>query len=395
MQDEPLTYPFGHASGLRPDPTYRELRDRPGLARVAPPYGTWAWLVTRHDEVRAVLEDRRFSRALASTPTEPRVTATALVPGSLLSLDPPEHTRLRRATARWLSRQNAERLRPRIARTVESLLDAVRRHGPPVDLMAAFARPLSATVIYDMLGVPGADRAAFHAWATARRGALWTLSPTGITEAGGRLRHYLTDLVRARRAEPGDDLLSSLIGPSAREPVSAAEAVSLGGVVLAGGSEITAGRIGSIGYALLTRPDLAAALRAEPGLVPQAVEELLRYTTLGARVRVSVAAEDIEVAGTLIRAGEAVMPSRCAANRDAAAFPDPDSIDLTRAPCDHVAFGHGPHYCTGAPLARVELQLAVEALLRTFPTLRLAVPAAEVRWGSPALWAPEELPVTW
>jgi cytochrome P450 len=391
--DEPLAYPFDGTSGLALDPRYRELRSKPGLVRVQPPYGSWAWLATRHEDVTAVLESRAFSRARAAGPDEPRVTAAPLVAGSLLSLDPPEHTPLRRAMSGWFSHKRVQVLRPGITETVDSLLDAMAAQGPPSDLMADLARPLSLSVICDVLGVPETDRPRFHEWGGTRREAMWTLSPAGLAAAGQRLQEYLTELVALRRSAPGEDLISGLLHPQHR--LTEREVATLAGVILAGGYEITANRLGSFVYALLTHPGLYRRLHEEPAIVPRAVEELLRYTTLGARVRAEVAIEDVEVGGTLVRAGEAVLPARCSANRDESAFAAPDRLDLDRTPVDHVAFGRGVHYCTGAALSRLELQIGLGALVQRFPSLRLAVPAGEIGWGSAALWAPEALPVTW
>jgi cytochrome P450 len=395
-RDEPLPYPFDGTHGMVLDPVYRELRSRSGLVRVQPPYGNWAWLATRHEDVTAVLESRSFSRAGAAGPDEPRVTAAPLVAGSLLSLDPPEHTPLRRAMAGWFSHRRVRVLRPRIASVVASLLDALAAQGPPADVMTDLARPLSLAVICDVLGVPEPDRARFHEWGGTRREAMWTLSPTGLAAAGKELQEYLAELVARRVADPGEDLISTMLYPAdSQHRISEREVATLAGVILAGGYEITANRLGSFVYALVTEPALYQRLRDEPSIVPRAVEELLRYTTLGARVRAEVAVEDTYVGGTLVRAGEAVLPARCSANRDETVFAAPDRIDFDRTHIDHVAFGRGVHYCTGAALSRLELEIGVGGLARRFPGLRLAVPPEEIRWGSVALWAPEALPVTW
>lgn len=396
MGGGPLGYPFGGADGLALDPTYAQLRSCPGLVRVQPPYGGPAWLAARHEDVTAVLESRSFSRVHPSAADEPRVTAAPIVPGSLLSLDPPEHTRLRRAMAGWFHRRRVEAMRPRIGEIAGTLLDGVDSHGSPADLMALFARPFSAVVISEVLGLPESARTRFDAWGGTRRSAMWSLSPAGIAEAGAELRTYLTELVTLRAGDPGDDLISALLyPPDPRDVLTEREVATLAGVLVAGGLEITANRIGSFVYSLVTEPALYRRLREEPEIIALAVEELLRFTTLGARVRAEVATVDTRVGPTLVRAGEAVLPSRCSANRDPSVFDQPDVIDLTRSPNDHLAFGRGVHYCTGAALARVELQEAIAALVRRFPALRLGVPEDRIRWGSVALWAPEELPVTW
>jgi nocardicin N-oxygenase len=222
------------------------------------------------------------------------------------------------------------------------------------------------------------------------------LSTSGLAVAGEQLHRYLTELVALRRAQPGDDLISSLLYPAdARLRLTERDVVKLAAVILTAGYETTANRLGMLVYALATDPALYQRLHDEPSLVPKAVEELLRYTTLGPRVRAEAATEDIEIGGTVVRAGEAVLPLRCSANRDETVYDRPDTVDFERHAGDHLAFGRGAHYCIGAALGRIELQVGVGLLTQRFPSIRLAVPAEQIRWGSAVLWAPEALPVTW
>jgi cytochrome P450 len=268
--------------------------------------------------------------------------------------------------------------------------------GPPTDLMVDLARPLSLAVIGEVLGVPEGDRLRFDAWGGNRRAATWALSTSRLAAAGEELRAYLTELVALRLAQPGDDFISSLLYPAdERFRLTEREVAKLAAVVLTAGYEATANRIGMFVYALATDPSLYQRLHDEPALVQKAVEELLRYTTLAPRVRAEAATDDIEVGGTLVRAGEAVLPLRCSANRDEAVFDRPDTMDFERPNGDHLAFGRGTHYCLGAALGRIELQVAIGLLVQRFPSLRLAVPAEQIRWGSAVLWVPEALPVTW
>lgn len=392
------TYPFAEPDGLVLDPRYAELRREEPLARVALPYGGEAWLATRLDDVRTVLADPRFSRAATVGADVPRVRPEIdHESASILNMDAPEHTRLRKLVARAFTVRRVEDLRPRAAALTAELLDGMRAEGPPADLVAHLSVPLPVTIICELLGVPVEDRDIFRAGADA------ALSTTGMTPqergtARDALLAYMAGLVAQRREEPTDDLLGALV--SARDEgdkLSERELVGLGVGILVAGHETTMNMIGNTVFALLTRSDRGESLRGGPEAVARGVEELLRYLPLGASAGFPrIATEDVELAGGTVSAGEAVVVSVAAANRDPEVFESPDQLILDRAENRHVAFGHGLHHCLGAQLARMELQEAVGSLLTAFPDLRLAVDPADVPWRTGALVrGPKELLLSW
>lgn len=392
------TYPFAEPDALDFHPQYARLRAEEPLARVALPYGGEAWLATRFDDVRTVLGDPRFSRAATVGADVPRMRPEIDHQSeSILNMDAPEHTRVRKLVARAFTVRRVEELRPRAAALTAELLAGMRAAGPPADLVAHLSVPLPVTIICELLGVPVEDRRVFRAGADA---ALSTTAQTPEQRGAAMLElfGYMAGLVAQRRAEPTADLLGALVtardeGDALTEP----ELVSLGVAVLVAGHETTMNMLSNIMFALLTRPDRGDALRAGPEAVARGVEEMLRYLPLGTGGGFArIALEDVELAGGTVRAGEAVIAAMAAANRDPSAFPDAEVLDLAREENRHVAFGHGLHHCLGAQLARMELQEAVGALLTGFPALRLAVDPAEVPWRRGALVrGPEELLLSW
>ncbi|WP_448321770.1 cytochrome P450 [Streptomyces sp. CO7] len=398
-EQQPRPYPFSEPDRLELDPAYAQIRAEGGLARVQCPYGTPALLATRYEDVKLVLGDPRFSRARAVAGDQPAHTPIGPGPDAMVSMDPPDHTRLRRVVAKAFTMRRIEQLRPRVQQIIEDLLDAMQAQGRPVDLVAEFARPQPALVIFELFGVPGQDRKKLQEWAET------TLTATGdrytlqdVFQALDSLRAYMADLLEERRRKPADDLLSVLVAArDEEERLSEKELLDLATGVLITGYETTADQISNFAYLLLTRPDHLRQLRADPELIPQAVEEMLRFVPLLRGTSFPrVATEDVLLSGGLVRAGEAVLPAMMSANRDEAVFTDPDELDFHREHNPHLGFGHGVHRCLGAQLAKMELQIALGALLRRFPQLRLAVPAKEVPWRVVTLQrAPRELLVTW
>ncbi|MFC9997127.1 cytochrome P450 [Nocardia sp. NPDC127526] len=391
-------YPFGEPVRLDMHPLLARLRREEPVARIRLPYGGEGWLVTRYDDVRLVLADPRFSRAATVDREDlPRSTPEPPRGDSLLSMDPPEHTRLRKLVAKAFTGRRVQLLRPRAQQIVDSLLAAIERSGPPADLVQQFALPLPVTVICEMLGVPTEQQHRFREFSDA------ILSTTAYTraqiiEARIGLETYLAELISQRRAEPRDDLLSALVAARDNDDqLSELELVNLGVGLLIAGHETTANQIANFTYVLLTAPEQWELLQRNPELVPGAVEELLRHVQLGSGGAFArIATEDVELSGITVRAGEAVFVNTQAANRDETVFTDPEHLDLTRTDNPHMAFGHGAHHCLGAQLARLELQVAMASLLRSFPTLRLAVPVDEVPWKTGLLVrGPKSLPVTW
>jgi cytochrome P450 len=392
------TYPFSEPDRLELDAIYDKLIQDEPVSRVHLPYGGEAWLAVRHADVRTVLGDPRFSRAATVGRDVPRVRPEIdHQPSSILNMDPPDHTRLRKLVARAFTVRRVEELRPRAAELTAGLLAGLRAAGPGADLVEHVSVPLPVTIICELLGVPVEDRAIFRAGADA---ALSTSSMTPQERADARqaMVGYMAGLVAQRRAEPTDDLLGALVAARDEgDKLSEAELIGLGVGILIAGHETTMNQISNMAYTLLSRPDRGEPLRSGPEAVARAVEELLRYTPLGASAGFArIATEDVELSGVTVRAGEAVLVALPAANRDPDVFDEASALILDRATNPHVAFGHGAHHCLGAQLARMELQEALGGLLREFPGLRLAVPAEDVEWRTGALVrGPRALPLAW
>ncbi|MGW0960237.1 cytochrome P450 [Streptomyces gelaticus] len=389
----PLAYPFNTPDGLRLADAYERVRERSGLLRVQMPYGEPAWLVTRYADARLVLGDQRFSRAAAASHDEPR-QSEGQRDGGILGMDPPDHTRLRSLVAKAFTVRQVEKLRPQVRELTAGLLDELESAGPPADLVDKFALPLPVAVICRMLGVPTEDRPRFRVWSDD---ALSTSSLTAEEFEASReeLRGYMAGLIDQHRQSPQDDLMTALIeARDGGDRLSELELIDLCVGILVAGHETTASQIPNFVLTLLDHPDQLARLRAEPELVPKAVEELLRFVPLGSGAgQPRYATEDIEVGGTLVRAGSPVLVAVGAANRDALRFAAPGVLDIAREGNQHLGFGHGVHHCLGAPLARLELQEALSALITRFPELRLA---GDVTWKSEMLVrGPRVMPVEW
>ncbi|MFC7328017.1 cytochrome P450 [Marinactinospora rubrisoli] len=400
----PEPYPFGEYDGLRVDPRYAELRGRPGLLRVRPPYGDDAWLVTRYHDVRTVFGDPRFSRAATARHDEARLTPEP-VHTSILGTDPPDHTRLRRLLARAFTARRIETMRPRIRATADELIDAMVRTGPPGDIVEDYSLPLTGLVICDFLGVPFADRDRFQEWLVAFSSTT-ALPPDEARERTAAMHAYIGELIEERRRRPDDALISQLIRvrdddtQSSRHGgsggLSETELVELATVLLIAGYETSAAQLMNSVHALLERPAELARLRAD-GVTPAAVDELLRFVPVDAHVAFArYATVDIELGGTLVRAGEAVLPVLPSANRDPEVFDEPETLDLGRERNPHLGFGHGIHRCLGAALARIELEEGLGRLVARLPDLHAAVPLVETPWKAGmqvrSLW---RLPVGW
>lgn len=391
-----VTYPFDTPAGAHIEPEgLRLLADGP-MAR-ARMDGNDVWLALGYQAVRQVLTDPRISREAATRPGGAVTNRAANNPELLVSMDPPRHTRIRRLMAKAFSPRMVGRLTPRVQDIVDGLLDDVVAAGPPVDLLRMVAEPLPIMVICELLGVPPDKRAQIRGWAD-RMIAETAYTPTEIAEAIKGIDAYLGTLVAAKRENPDDALMTALINVNdAGNHLSPTELVSNVQLLLIAGHETTVGQIGIGVFTLFQHPDQARLLTERPELLPGAVDEILRHTRLVAATLPRIALADVEVADVVIRAGEAVIPVVSVANRDPAAYDDPNRFDITRdGPAPHVAFGHGPHFCLGAHLAQLELQAAVGTLLRRFPTLAPAVPLADLRWKTGlSVRALHALPVTW
>jgi cytochrome P450 len=374
----PLGFLFGRAFSADPYPAYAELRASGPVHRIDFPEGATAFLVVDHEHGRAALSDPRLSKDVAHSAVP--VDGEQFFGGTMLAMDPPDHTRLRGLMAKAFTTRRVERLRPRVQEITAGLLDAVAARGE-ADLIEDLAVPLPVQVICELLGVPASDRARFREWtAVLTVPALTPEARAHRREVARAFNGYLIEVIAERRARPEDDLVSALI--SARDgDASLTEAELLAGIalLLIAGHETTVNLIGNGVLALLRAPDQMELLRSRPELLPAAVEELLRYDGPVERASQRVALEDMQIAGTFVPKGAWVHVSLGAADRDPAVFDDPDRLDVTRAPKRHVAFGHGIHFCLGAPLARLEGQVAIGGLLERFPGLALAVPDADLR----------------
>jgi cytochrome P450 len=382
------------------------LREESPICRVVID-GLPTWLITRYDEVRAALSDPRLSvdpaRASAAARTVPWVAAITS-PGlarHLLRTDPPEHTRLKRLVSQAFTPRRVEALRPRIQQIGDDLLAVFLPRGR-ADLVTEFAQPLPMTVIAELLGIPVADRAEF-ARLTNLYGGVDEGDAQRIGEALAVMRVYLSALIEGKeRAAPADaesgDLLDGLI--AARDEggrLDHEELLAMTFVLVVAGYETTVSLIGNGALALLRNPGQLAALRADPRLIGPAIEELLRYDgPIKVNPAIRFATVDMPIGDVVIPAGDPVMVSYAAADRDPAQFPDPDRLDIGRRDSSaHLAFSHGLHYCLGAPLARAEGQIAISALLNGCPDLALAADPADLAWRrSRLVRGVKHLPVT-
>jgi cytochrome P450 len=387
---------FSPALPGQPVPEIRTISgDRP-VFRAELPDGRIVWLVSGYQNVRQMIIDQRFSRALAVAPEQAPQGFEMFAGGSINGMDPPEHTRLRRLVASAFTVRRTEALRPRVTSIVNELIDAMIGRPQPVDLVKGFSLPLPAQVICEMLGVPAADIEQFHAWSDAIV-ADWQRDSDEILTALVELYGYFGALIEVKRAHPADDMMSALI--AARDDadrLSEEELTVMCCALLIGGHETTANQINLSLLMLFDHPDQMATLRADPGLIPGAVEELLRCSRLGGLAPARVTREDVEIGGVVIPAGEQVIPLLSTANRDSSVFAEPDRFDVTRDAASHLTFGAGVHHCLGAQLARVELQEAFRGLIGRLPGLRLAVPASELEFKpGMAIHSLRELPVRW
>ncbi|MGW3101638.1 cytochrome P450 family protein [Streptomyces sp. NPDC001100] len=363
-----------------PYPTYARLRDAAPVQPVPTgSAGRVSYLVTGYAEAREAFTDPRLSKNTARF-FAGRLSDRDLHPAvsqNMLATDPPQHTRLRALVTKAFSTGAVAKLRPYIAGLVDELLDAWPDHGP-VDLVAALAVPLPVTVICEMLAVPEADRGLLHTWS----GELFTAGdPRRIDAASQAVGTYMTDLVAARRASPGESLLDDLIAVrDGQDRLTEAELVSLAVLLLVAGHETTTNFIGNAALALLQHPESLTRLKAEPELFDTALEELLRFDSPVGIATFRYSTEALTLGGTDIPAGAPVLIAPGAANRDPARFPGPDRLDLDRGATGHLAFGHGIHRCLGAPLARAEGELALRAVFARFPGVRLARPVEQLDW---------------
>jgi cytochrome P450 len=349
-----------------------------------------AWLIVGYDEVRVALNHPAFSKDMHAALASGDAVVAEGLPGPsfarhMLTVDPPDHTRLRRLVSSAFTPRRVEELRPRVQRIVDDLLDAIAAAGPDarVDLISAYAFPLPFTVICELLGVPEPDRPALG------RGLQELLVPTSTPEEYARAKEasdavvaMLEDLVATKQQTPGEDLVSGLIeARDGDERLTTQELLSTIFQLIVAGHDTTSSLIGNSVVALLRHPAELERLRADLDTLPAAIEELLRYDAPVPHATFRYAIEPVELGGATIPAGAQVIICLAAACRDASHYSEPGALDLDRDESRHLAFGHGIHHCLGAPLARLEGDLALGSLLQRFPELRLAAPSEDLHWG--------------
>lgn len=374
-------------------PRYAELQDEQPVVRVRTAVGDTAWLVTRHEDVAALFSDSRLGRSHPAPEKAARISTSVLIGGPVgdPATEQEQHRQMRRLLAPAFSPRRMNALRPRVGGLVDDLLDALP--APPADWHEVFAVPLPVMVICELLGVPYEDHPRFRHWANE----LTSFDPARAGAAREELVKYVRELLPGKRDRPGEDVISDLVAAQADTGMADDDVAGLAAMLLFAGHETTVTRLDVGLLTLLSHPEEMAALREDPALVPGAVEEILRVSSLsrtGGMPRYAHA--DIAVGDTVIPAGDAIILSGQAANRDPRVFPEPGVFDITRETNPHLAFGHGTHYCVGASLARVELQEAFSRIPGRLPGLKLAVPRGEIHWRADRLSGGlSALPVTW
>ncbi|MFJ4876545.1 cytochrome P450 [Streptomyces sp. NPDC088745] len=381
-----------------PYPYYEKLREAGPVHHVRTADVDEMWLVVGYEEGRRALADPRLSKNWRNSELWDPEQASPMS-SNMLETDPPQHARLRKLVAREFTVRRVEALRPRVQQITDDLVDSLLAKGSshgPADLIDALAFPLPMTVICELLGVPDLDRDRFRAWSNE------VVAPTG-TEASvaavGEMGAYLVELIEDKRRSPAGDLMSDLIRARDEDGdrLSPDELVGMAFLLLVAGHETTVNLISNGVRALLSHPDQLAALRADfDGLLDGAVEEMLRYEGPVENATFRFTREPLELAGVPVPAGKPVLVSLAAGDRDPARYPDPDRFDIRRAPQGHLAFGHGIHFCVGAPLARLEGRIAIRTLLERCPDLALDPGAGTLDWLPGLLIrGVRELPVRW
>lgn len=387
---------FSPAFLADPYPTYAMLREMSPVHRIATPQGFDMWLLTRYEDVRRAVTDPRFSRNLRLAPPE----ATALtgdpespVNRNLLTLDPPDHTRVRSLVQSAFTGRRVRELTGRVETVLDGLLSTAPR-DEPIDLIASVAYPLPITLICELLGVPVTDRDDFREWTSGLVSTAGTDSLRLLRQSQEELLAYFLDLVQRKRERPGEDLLSALVAVRDGEArLSESELVGMAFMLLVAGHETTVNLIATGTQLLLTHPAERAAVAADPTLLEPAIDEILRFDG-PAGIAFMVAAEEVELPGGTVPRGAVTAALWHAANRDPERFADPDVFRVRRGERGHLGFGHGVHRCIGAPLARMETRIALREILRRFPRARVAVPPGQLRWRqAPFFRGLEELPV--
>lgn len=391
----PPGFPMERTCPFAPPAEYRRMRADGPLVRATLPNGVPVWAVTRHAEARQILSDPRIS-SNTGRPERPRGPDDDRPDeGFFIDMDPPEHSRYRRLLISELGARPVAAMRPRIQRIVDTAIDTMLEAGSSADLVESFARPVPARVICELLGVPVSDREFFES--RLRMLAVMSIDPRA-PQASRDLRGYLRELIRRAEREPQDGLIGRLAArhlPTGELTTDAL--INMGFLLLLAGYESPANMISLGVVTLLEHPAQLDALRADPGLLPGAAEELLRFHSVQDWVSFDrAAADDVDIGGVRVRAGDRLTVLAASANRDERAFENPDEFDIRRSAHHHLAFGHGVHQCVGHNLARAELEIAYGTLLARIPTLRLAAPLDALPFAYDAgLFGLHAMPVAW
>jgi pentalenolactone synthase len=396
-QQDLLVLPFTDGRNVLDfSPTYRRLQEEAPVAQVRTPAGDVGWLVTRYDDVKALVADRRLGRSHPDPAHAARFTTAALAGGPIMdyATEEVEHAAVRKLASRPFTARRLRSLPALVEKIAVALLDDVASMTPPVDLNAKFSGPLPVLVICALLGVPTADRAMFVPWA---KGLLSSQDSERAMSGLANLTNYMRQLIAEKRKSPGDDILSELIAIKDKDdPISEDMLVLMALALLVAGHLSTTSRIDYGALLFLENPDQLAALARDPQLLPNAIEEIVRLATPGGEIVLRYARTDIELHGVRIEAGDLVLSDLSAANRDERVFSDPLRFDITRTPNPHLGFGHGWAYCLGAGLGRVNLSGSLRALFQRFPTLELAVPLESIERSTDfQLGSLVALPMTW
>ncbi|WP_326568261.1 cytochrome P450 [Amycolatopsis rhabdoformis] len=397
---EELELPVARKCPFAPPEEYTQIREEQPITRVKIPDGKEAWVVSRHEDVRTVLNDRRFSsdRFNENFPILVKggnVFRRSNAERTMITMDAPEHGPARKSVLGEFTVKRVNAMRPRIQEIVDKLVDDILAAEGPVDLVEALSLPVPSLVICELLGVPYTEHDFFQE--NTAKLLKRTVSFDERQAAFENVRGYLSRLITTKEAAPGDDLLGRQIVKLRSEGTYEHGAVlGLAFLLLVAGHETTANMISLGTVGLLQNPSQLDAIKADPGKTLDAVEELLRYFTIVDTATARVAVEDVELGGVTIRSGEGVLALGYTANWDPTVFDEPAKLDITRGARHHVAFGFGPHQCLGQNLARAELQIVFDTLFRRIPSLRLAVDVDDLPFKSDAsIYGLYRLPVTW
>ncbi|MBV9383491.1 MAG: cytochrome P450 [Streptosporangiaceae bacterium] len=397
MTSSTCPYPFNRNSPFEPAAEFTRLRLEEPVTQVILPSGEPGWVVSRYQDVATVLEDSRFGRADLMKPDAPTysgVQPPPVVAASMAAMDPPEHSRVRSMVNREFTARRVELMRPVIQRYADQIVADMASRTPPADLSEQLSFDLPVKVISELLGVPPVDRDKFGRW--SRTAAQLDRDPGEILAAAQALYEYMNGLVADKRKNLGADLLSALIAQHGEDHMTDVELVIMGLTMLLTGYATTSVVLTSCLATLLAIPARWEELQKNPSLVADAAEEALRLNPPGNGGMMRITRQEVELGGVVIPRGVIVMAALDSANRDPARFPAPDSYDPRRSENAHLSFGRGIHYCLGAALARAEIQIAVETLLRRLPTLRLAVRPEDLEFNAHSLeGGVRSLPVTW